>query len=428
MIVVYSDSISPRLQYVCSFIFEELMGVQYRILCNGDEYKTADGFKINYSNNPVVADECHLPVQGLLFEAGIRPQVIDCTEYNSCKIFFNQAGRDYPFDIFSALFYLISRYEEYLPHTKDFYGRYAHENALGFKEKFLQVPIVNIWIKDFATVLVKKFHLLQLTFPSFKFIPTYDIDMAWSYRHKGCSRNMGGFIQSPSLERIAVLSGKRKDPFDAYDWMDGVHGQYNLQPIYFFLLAQKNALYDKNILPDKKAMQQLIQTHAAKYTTGIHPSWQSGDDFVVLQQEKNLLQQITQRPVINSRQHYIRFNLPEGYQRLIEAGITHDYSMGYGSINGFRASLASSYYWYNLKTEQQTNLRIHPFCYMEANSFYEQRFTAAQAFDEMMHYYKQCKKVNGTFISIWHNHFLGTEKKFDGWKELYKNFIAQVRQ
>ena len=66
--------------------------------------------------------------------------------------------------------------------------------------------------------------------------------------------------------------------------------------------------------------------------------------------------------------------------------MTDDYSMGYGSINGFRASVASSFYWYDLEKERQTNLRIHPFCFMDANSFYEQRQDPQQTFEELIHY------------------------------------------
>jgi hypothetical protein len=128
-----------------------------------------------------------------------------------------------------------------------------------------------------------------------------------------------------------------------------------------------------------------------------------------------------------SRQHYIRFNLPEGYQRLISVGITDDYSMGYGSINGFRASVAVSFYWYDLEKEEQTILRIHPFCFMDANSFYEQRQNAEKTFEELMHYLSVCKEVNGTLITIWHNNFLGTANEFSGWKEMYEQFIAQVQ-
>ena len=72
------------------------------------------------------------------------------------QAFFKSEG-DYPFDIFSAVFYLLSRYEEYLPHKKDMYGRYAHENSLAFKEGFLNLPLINIWLEDFKNVLKKKF-------------------------------------------------------------------------------------------------------------------------------------------------------------------------------------------------------------------------------------------------------------------------------
>jgi hypothetical protein len=120
--------------------------------------------------------------------------------------------------------------------------------------------------------------------------------------------------------------------------------------------------------------------------------------------------------------------LPEGYRRLTEIGIEDDYSMGYGSINGFRASVASSFYWYDLEKEDQTALLVHPFCYMEANSYYEQRFSAEQALEEMKQYYTVCKQTNGRFISIWHNQFLGTDPEFSNWKKAYMDFILYLHQ
>ena len=100
--------------------------------------------------------------------------------------------------------------------------------------------------------------------------------------------------------------------------------------------------------------------------------------------------------------------------------------MGYGSINGFRASAASSFYWYDLEKEEQTTLRIHPFCFMEANSFYEQKQSAQETYNELIHYYTQCKAVNGTMITIWHNNFLGSAKQFREWREVYEKFIDQL--
>ena len=102
--------------------------------------------------------------------------------------------------------------------------------------------------------------------------------------------------------------------------------------------------------------------------------------------------------------------------------------MGYGSINGFRASVASTFDWYDLLKNEPTQLRIHPFCFMEANSFYEQRISASEAYDELMHYCTVCKAVMGQLITIWHNNFLGTDPKFKEWRNIYQRFIAQVTQ
>jgi hypothetical protein len=193
-------------------------------------------------------------------------------------------------------------------------------------------------------------------------------------------------------------------------------------------VAEKNSRYDKNILPHKTAMWKLVKKHARKYPVGIHPSWQSGDRLSLLTAEKEQLEAMAEKNITSSRQHYIRFNLPDGYRRLTELNITDDYSMGYGSINGFRASVASSFYWYDLEKEEQSELLIHPFCFMEANSFYEQHFSAQQALEEMKHYYKVCKDVNGTFISIWHNNFLGTDLQFADWRKVYEDFLVHVNE
>jgi hypothetical protein len=100
--------------------------------------------------------------------------------------------------------------------------------------------------------------------------------------------------------------------------------------------------------------------------------------------------------------------------------------MGYGSINGFRASVASPFYWYDLEKEEATGLLLYPFCYMEANSFFEQKYSPTKALEEMRHYHGIIKSVDGLFISIWHNSFLGTEKLFAGWRDSYSAFIKEI--
>jgi hypothetical protein len=134
---------------------------------------------------------------------------------------------------------------------------------------------------------------------------------------------------------------------------------------------------------------------------------------------------MAEQPITRSRQHYIRFTLPQTYRNLLKHGIQKDFSMGYGSINGFRASVASSFYWYDLEKDTETGLQLFPFCFMDANAFYEQKYTAAQAMNELIHYYHLIRKVNGLMVTIWHNSFLGSDPLYAGWKEVYEVFLKE---
>ena len=435
MLLIYSHIVSQRLRYICVFIFKEQLGLDHKLTIDSEAFKSHEGAKINYSDSKIVEDEFFIQNHPLLFENDIKEQLIACFIANGSQAFFKTETSDFTFDIFAAAFYLLSRYEEYLPHKKDMYGRFAHENSLAYKEGFLNLPLINIWLQDFAEKLKEKSpagslrSTINFQPSTFNFIPTYDIDIAYSYKHKGLLRNTGGFLKSPSAERIKVLSGVVKDPFDCYDWLNKLHNQYHLDPIYFFLVAEKNGEYDKNILPHKDAMWQLVKKHTALYEIGIHPSWQSNTKASLLKNEVEWLAEMSGiKHITVSRQHYIKFSLPGTYRTLIEAGIHNEYSMGYGSINGFRASVASPFFWYDLEKEAQTTLRLHPFCFMDANSYYEQKLDAQQAYGELIHYYTVCKAVNGTLITIWHNNFLGTATEFKGWKEIYQQFITQVQQ
>jgi len=135
------------------------------------------------------------------------------------------------------------------------------------------------------------------------------------------------------------------------------------------------------------------------------------------------LEKIIKSPVKYSRQHYLRVSLPQTYRRLIDVGIEKDFSMGYGSANGFRASMASSFYWYDLKAEKKTGLMLFPFCFMDTTSFYELKMSPKEAFTELMNYYRKIKQINGLMATVWHNNFFGTDPMYAGWKEVYEVFL-----
>ena len=429
--LLYTPATLPRLQYVINFV-ESIIGQQITITTDKEQFIQAKSIKINYSDSKICEDEYQVIPHALLFENTIEPIVITVAECRNNSCFFVNQDDHHGFDVFAAIFYLISRYEEYLPHQKDVYSRYAHTNAVAYLNNFLNVPLVNLWIKDLIDSLSKLTpYALRFT-TSFSFLPTYDIDIAYAYNHQPISKNVGGFFRDlikgdmeKVIERANVYSGVKQDPFDTYQWLDTLHKQHQLTPIYFFLLAKRKGIYDKNISPSINAMQQLVKQHSSTCQVGIHPSWQSGDKESLVKEEIDSIKKITAKPCTKSRQHYIRLTLPETYRILIKNGITDDYSMGYGSINGFRASVASPFYWYDLEKEKTTNLLIYPFCFMEANSFFEQHLSAEEAGRELQYYYDIVKQVGGQLITIFHNHFLTEQPQWKPWREMYAAFLSE---
>lgn len=428
--IVYSHTATARLHYVLQFL-SSYYRAEFLVTTSQQEYESAEGVKINYTPQPLPADTVWIEPQGLLFDKGVRPQAIQVFDHpQGYKAFYRAHGHT-GFDLFSALFFLLTRYEEYGAHPKDAYGRYDYKASVAYKEDFLHLPLVNIWLEDFRKTLQLTTHHSLLTTHHFQ--PTYDIDIAWSYKNKEAWINRGGMLKSllggnlkALKERRAVLNGQVPDPYDSYSCMDALHQKYGLQPLYFIHVGQKRNRYDKNIPTAHPEFRKLIQSLAAHYRIGLHPSWASNSEPHLLTTEKSVLEEIIGRPVTLSRQHYIRWELPQTFRRLLALGITDDFSMGYGSINGFRASIATPYYWYDLEREEPTPLRLHPFAFMDANAFFEQKQTAEQSLREALFYYKAVKEVNGDLVTIWHNTFLGTDPLFKGWREGYAQFLQAI--
>ena len=422
--LVYSPLITPRIQYVFHYL-EEKMQLNFDLTESYDRYQNDPTPKINYSSDPISPKEFHIVPCGLLTEKGIKQQEITVQTLNNLSVFFTTKC-PLGFDLPAAVFYLISRYEEYYPFTPDKYGRYPHQDSLAYKGEFLQRPLVDEWVILFVNRLLDSFPSLEIKTPDFELIPTYDIDIAWSYLHKGWFRNIGGALKNPdtSLERVRVLTGAQKDPFDCYDELDAWHEKMNRKPIYFFPVGTKRTSLDKHISPYNSSYQKLIRRIAQKADVGLHPSMYSNEHPASLSNEKKILEDIIGKPIHQSRQHYLWFKLPVTYRTLINTGITDDYSMGYGTINGFRASTSRSFLWYDLRNEQMTSLRIHPLAWMDANSCYEQRLKPEEAADELIYYHQIIQKVKGTFIAVSHNHLLGKQIIWKGWGEYYQKMLS----
>jgi len=426
MLLIYSHKLTNRLKYIFTTLFTDILHIPLKFTNNIDEFNSSVIPKINYSNNKI-ADELFFQSSSILYETGIKEQNINVFEYNGNKCFF-RVGKDaiLPFDPFAASFYLISRYEEYLPHIRDEHDRFTAPESLAFQHQFLATPLINIWANEIIQIIKKKFPELQLPQQEFKYLSTIDVDNAYSYKNKGLIRTIGGIIKSVKEKdfkyRMDVLFRKKKDPYDTFEYQFQLHKKWNIKPLYFFLLGDYD-INDKNIPVKNKAFQSLIKGISDYYETGIHPSYSSNSDTKILTKEIKRLQEITHRTVTASRQHFLKLNLPETYRNLIDNDILSDYTMGYANKCGFRASICSPFYFYNLDTESTTKLRVYPFAVMEATYMYYEKCVPETAIQQITELIETVKKVKGTFISVWHNESFSEEGIWKGWKIVYEKML-----
>ncbi len=433
MLLIFTPNITQRHKYIFKLFFDEIYKVQYQITSNIDEFKAFEGAKLNYSN-AIFENEIFIESYGFLNEKGISEQDIVVNNDADFPTFFSsQSDASMGFDVFSASFYLVSRYEEYLPFVKDIHQRFQAENSLAFKQGFLQKPVVNIWAKTLMEKISYKYPDFKVLTPTYQFISTIDIDNAFYFQEKGFVRSVAGILNSlirfnfeEVSERIKVIFGKQKDPYDTYDLQLDLQKKYNLEVIYFILLADYG-LNDKNISFTKRKFQLLIKRLADYAQIGIHPSYGSNVNASKLPKEIKRLEGITKREISKSRQHFLKLTLPETYNRLSDLGIKDDYTMGYASASGFRASICTPFTFYNLDLETILPLKIHPFAVMDATLLYYLKLNPEQAIKEITQLVLEVKNVNGTFISLWHNDTFSNFKQWEGWQSVYKQMVKVAK-
>lgn len=432
---IYVRKKTSRIVYIFDQVIKGLLGLEYILIIDKEEFKAITTPKFNYSHDPM-GDELFLSTMDLLQERGISEHEISFTEYRGLPAFFQVYNKKsaLPFDLFAASFYLLSRYEEYLPFIKDQYGRFTAQDSLAYQKGFLEKPIVNIWTGFLRDILKEHCPTLEFKHHHFKFQPTLDIDSAWAIRHKGGWRIAGGLMQSllnfnvkSFNKRISVLRGKENDPFDTFEYQFNLHRKYNLRPLYFILFAEygKN---DKNVPTHNKEFQELIRRIADYGDVGIHPSYMSNQISGKVKHEVDLLSKVLHRSITKSRQHFLILNMPGTYRQLLNLGITDDYTMGFASYPGFRASICTPFYFYDLEMEHSTPLLIHPFTIMEGTLCDYMHLSAEEALPKFIELIDEVKAVDGTFISLWHNESLSNQDRWCGWNNVYEQMIEYACQ
>ncbi|RNC83494.1 MAG: hypothetical protein ED556_13130 [Winogradskyella sp.] len=430
MLLVYTHKITPRLTYTFKHICKRILGLEVSFTSKIEDFIAHKSIKMSYAKQPL-SNEIFVRSHALLFEQGLSDIDISVNDWDNTKGFFATGERsNLPYDIFAASFYLLSRYEEYLPHVNDDYGRFLASESLAKKEGFLKQPIVDVWAYKLKSVLQERFP--DFTFPIRKYNvdPIIDIPMAYKYSHKGLLRTIGGVLGDvfrfkfrQFYQRVSVLLGFQKDPFNTFNWLINRQKSVDFKFTVFFLVGDYST-FDKNISTNKKRFVSLIKSVGDYCNIGLKASYFSLDNLELLKKEKQRLEQITNVNLEAIRNSHSKLNMPTTYRNVIELEIKKDYTMGYLSELGFRAGTCTPFLFYDLDYEVQTPLQIHPFHCMDfALLKHKSQLDKKESLERFIN---SIKAVDGTFCPIFHNYSFSDDGTWLGFKVLFNTILKSV--
>jgi hypothetical protein len=145
-----------------------------------------------------------------------------------------------------------------------------------------------------------------------------------------------------------------------------------------------------------------------------------------MRKEIERLEEITAKKITRNRFHFLRFNIPASYLRLVKLGIEEDYSLGHASRAGFRAGTCSPFYFFNLVKNERTNFRIHPFAFMDATLTHYNRLSSSKALDKILQIMQYVKEVEGPFLGLWHNSSFTEQREWKGWRNIFETVAAEA--
>lgn len=342
-------------------------------------------------------------------------------------------------DIIASSYFLLSRYEEIQKRDiRDKHGRFPGKESLPYKAGFIHRPIVEEYGKLLRHWLRKACVRIPEPQPELQKIwLTHDVDAPFFCRslRNICRETLKGIGFRKALK---LYQGPlEKDPYYTFPWMleqdSLVKNRFGDRcHILFFLKAGGRHANDKpHYQVHSHDIQKLLHLFKKnKVMLGLHSSYEAGIYPDLIPEEKMRLEHDWKLENIHlNRHHYLASREPEDLTKLIKAGITDDFTMGYADVSGFRLGTCRPVKWINPMTRQLTSLTLHPLSVMDCTLSESQYMGLSpdEAYQYCAGLVREIRQHRGEIVWLWHNtSFAGTESDYH--KKLYVRLLNLLKR
>lgn len=427
MILIFTQKITPRKSYIFKQMLTKILGLEFKFTSKIEEFIASKDLKFSYGKSRM-GNEFFVQSHGLLNDQGVSEIPVEVKDWGGIPCFFEvENTSDVPFDIFSAAFYMLSRYEEYLPHQSNADGFFPATASLAYKNNFLHQPVVDFWAYKLKTILQE--HFPDLSFSQRKFDKKYVLSVAelYKYKKKGMMRNLGGGIRDlvrlrikSVFERIRTQFIWVKDPYDVYKELLQFSKQQKINWNFMFQLSDFS-IHNKNIGYNRPTYHAMIKSMGDYGKIGLLVGYEAVFDLKTLRKEKARWEQIANRELKMALTNDYGVRLPDMYNNYDACEIGNDYSMGFPDKIGFRAGTCTAFQYYELKLERISPLTIHPTAF-NSEAFVPSSFFEVKTILERMK--TDVMNVDGELIMLFKNTDFAEEKRREKFLQILEKMHA----
>jgi len=412
--------------YALDVLFNQFLNIEYKAIISSnitEEYiinmenkKTLiikDFFFSQYPKNLEYLQKNAIPKHILYFQ---HPSLVEMDIpilFGKGKIDIDEETIVAHIDIFATLFFMLTRWEEYVNPIRDEHQRFPHTASVAYKEGFLNRPIVNEYIELFWNLLLKLGYEGKREEKKFSMLLTHDVDEIQRYPNfKKVIKGMGGDVlyrKSLSLpfktfyDYLLVSAKRRKDPYDSFDEIMDISDSLDIESHFFFMSGGTTTRYDNRYSIENPRIKKIIEKIKKRgHFVGLHPSYNAYNNSKQFKMEKEALEKVNEAPITTGREHYLRFEVPTTWQLWEENGFEWCSNLAYAKSAGFRTGSCYPYKPFNILSQKKLTIIERPLIMMEVT--FAEASKNIKKFDIMVNYYlNTVKSYNGEFVLLWHN-------------------------
>ncbi|NQT71763.1 MAG: hypothetical protein HQ553_03210 [Chloroflexi bacterium] len=213
------------------------------------------------------------------------------------------------------------------------------------------------------------------------------------------------------------LRGKSSSPYRNFSEIMELEDKYNAKSSFYFMATKKDL---RRLRYDIEELQNELRfIDGSGWDIGLHIGYYSFDDLAEIVNEKERIEEVLGKPIIGSRNHYLRFKVPDTWELLANAGFKYDTTLGYTDMIGFRNGMCHPFRPFNLNSGKELNILEIPLNIMDGTLFQYMHMNMDEAWEITQALIDTVEAVGGVLTVLWHNDIFGWPYR-KKWAEFYE--------